>query len=48
MDFPVTVTGRIGREISTTLGNGGALVRAATTNGHVRVSRLDASLPRVR
>ena len=48
LDFPVTVTGRIGREISTTLGNGGALVRAATTNGQVRVSRLDASLPRVR
>lgn len=39
IDFPVTVQGRIGREISTTLGDGGALVRAATTNGGVRVSR---------
>jgi DUF4097 and DUF4098 domain-containing protein YvlB len=39
IDFPVTVQGRIGREISTTLGSGGALVRAATTNGGVRVSK---------
>lgn len=39
VDFPVTVTGRIGREISTTLGEGGPLIRAATTNGQVRVSR---------
>ena len=35
IDFPVTVQGRIGREFSTTLGDGGPLVRAATTNGHV-------------
>jgi hypothetical protein len=39
IDFPVMVQGRVGREISTTLGDGGALVRAATTNGQVRVSR---------
>lgn len=39
IDFPVTVQGKIGREISTTLGQGGALVRAETTNGGVRVSR---------
>jgi DUF4097 and DUF4098 domain-containing protein YvlB len=39
VDFPVTVQGRIGREISTTLGKGGALVRAETTNGGVHVSR---------
>jgi len=39
VDFPVTVTGRIGREISTTLGEGGPLIRAETTNGQVRVSR---------
>jgi hypothetical protein len=37
IDFPVLVQGRIGRAISTTLGNGGALVRAETTNGGVRV-----------
>ena len=47
IDFPVTVTGRIGKEISTTLGQGGALVRAETTNGHVRVSRADTSLQRL-
>ncbi len=39
IDFPVTVQGRIGREITTTLGEGGALVRAETTNGGVRVSK---------
>jgi hypothetical protein len=39
VDFPVTVQGRIGREISTTLGKGGPLVRAETTNGGVRVTR---------
>ena len=37
IDFPVLVQGKIGREISTTLGGGGALVRAETTNGGVRV-----------
>lgn len=37
--FPITVQGRIGREISTTLGKGGALLRAETTNGGVRVTR---------
>ncbi|HET7130851.1 MAG TPA: DUF4097 family beta strand repeat-containing protein [Gammaproteobacteria bacterium] len=39
VDFPVTVQGRIGHEMSTTLGKGGALVRAETTNGGVHVSR---------
>jgi hypothetical protein len=39
IDFPVTVQGRIGHELSTTLGDGGALVRAETTNGAVRISR---------
>jgi DUF4097 and DUF4098 domain-containing protein YvlB len=38
VDFPVTVQGRIGHEISATLGDGGALVRAETTNGGVHVS----------
>jgi DUF4097 and DUF4098 domain-containing protein YvlB len=47
VDFPVTMQGRIGREVSTTLGRGGALVRAATTNGQVRVSRQDAALRRI-
>jgi hypothetical protein len=47
IDFPVTMQGRIGREISTTLGKGGALVRAATTNGQVRVSRSSANLRQI-
>jgi DUF4097 and DUF4098 domain-containing protein YvlB len=37
IDFPVTVQGRIGREISTTLGAGGPLVRVGTTNGGVHI-----------
>ena len=39
IDFPVTVQGRVGREISTTLGEGGPLVRVRTVNGGVRISR---------
>lgn len=39
LDFPIMVQGRMSREISTTLGEGGALVRARTTNGGVRVTR---------
>jgi len=37
VDFPITVQGRIGRRISTTLGAGGPLVRVVTTNGGVRI-----------
>jgi hypothetical protein len=47
IDFPVTVQGRLGREFSTTLGDGGALVRATTTNGQVRVSRGRGDLRRL-
>ena len=47
IDFPVTVTGRIGREFSTTLGGGGPLVRAETTNGQVRISRDRGDLTRL-
>jgi hypothetical protein len=47
IDFPVTVQGRIGREFSTTLGDGGPLVRAETTNGHVRISRGRGDLTRL-
>jgi len=36
-DFPVTIQGRISRRITTTLGKGGPLVRAVTTNGAVRI-----------
>lgn len=38
-DFPITLQGRIGRELRTTLGEGGATVRVATTNGGVRIRR---------
>jgi DUF4097 and DUF4098 domain-containing protein YvlB len=39
IDFPVTVQGRITREIAVNLGSGGATVRAMTTNGGVRIRR---------
>ena len=39
IDFPVTVQGRIGRELTTTLGSGGARLRAVTTNGGVTIRR---------
>ena len=38
-DFPVTVQGRFARNLSTTLGDGGAPIRVRTTNGGVRVRR---------
>jgi hypothetical protein len=37
IDFPVTVTGRIGRRLETTLGSGGPKLRAITTNGGVTI-----------
>ena len=39
VDFPMTVQGQIGRELSTTLGAGGAKIRAVTTNGGVSIER---------
>jgi DUF4097 and DUF4098 domain-containing protein YvlB len=39
IDFPVTVQGRLDRHITTTLGAGGATLRAVTTNGGVSVRR---------
>src|SRR5262252_360727 len=39
VDFPIPVTGRINRELTTTLGAGGAKIRAITTNGGVRIQR---------
>lgn len=44
IDFPVTVQGRIGRRFATTLGDGGPLVRATTTNGGVRIVRTGSAL----
>jgi Putative adhesin len=37
IDFPVTVQGRLGRHITTTLGSGGPKIRAMTTNGGVTI-----------
>jgi hypothetical protein len=41
IDFPVTVQGELTsrRGISTTLGSGGPLIRARTTNGGVTIRR---------
>lgn len=39
VDFPVTVRGRIGRELRTTLGDGGPTVKVMTTNGGVKIRR---------
>lgn len=42
VDFPVTVQGRITKELALNLGSGGATVKAMTTNGGVRVKRVTA------
>ena len=39
IDFPLTVQGRIDREVNATLGTGGAPIRVRTHNGGVKVSR---------
>ena len=40
LDFPITVQGRFGgRDLQFTLGDGGARIRARTTNGGVRIRR---------
>ena len=39
IDFPVTVQGRIGRHLTTTLGSGGPKIRVMTTNGGVQIRK---------
>ncbi len=39
IDFPIQVRGRLSKRISTKLGDGGALIRAITTNGGVTIRR---------
>lgn len=39
VDFPVTVQGKINKELAVNLGSGGPTVKAVTTNGGVRVKR---------
>jgi hypothetical protein len=43
VDFPVTVQGRITKEISVNLGAGGPTVRAMTTNGGIKLKRSTAN-----
>jgi len=38
-DFPITVQGRISRQLNVPLNGGGKTIRATTTNGSVRISR---------
>lgn len=39
LDFPITVSGRISKSLSTDLGSGGATVEVRTTNGGVKIKR---------
>jgi hypothetical protein len=41
IDFPVTVQGRLDRQLSANLGSGGAPIRVRTHNGGVRVTKKD-------
>lgn len=43
VDFPVTVQGRINKQIALNLGSGGAPVKAMTTNGGVHLKRANAN-----
>lgn len=43
VDFPVTVQGRITKQIALNLGSGGATVKAMTTNGGVHLKRITAN-----
>ena len=43
VDFPVTVQGRISKQVALNLGSGGALVKAMTTNGGVTLRRQTAN-----
>ena len=39
VDFPITVQGRMSREISTDIGSGGPPIRVRTNNGGIRVTK---------
>lgn len=39
VDFPITVTGKIGKQLSFDTGSGGATIRAVTINGGVTIAR---------
>ena len=43
VDFPITVQGRINKQIAVNLGSGGPMVKAMTTNGGVHLKRATAN-----
>ena len=43
VDFPITVQGKINKQIAVNLGSGGAMVKAMTTNGGVHLKRATAN-----
>ena len=43
VDFPITVQGKINKQIALNLGSGGATVKAMTTNGGVHLKRVTAN-----
>lgn len=43
VDFPVTVQGRINKQIAVNLGSGGASIKAMTTNGGVHLKRTNVN-----
>ena len=43
VDFPVTIQGRLNKQLAVNLGSGGATVRAMTTNGGVHIERTGAN-----
>ena len=43
VDFPITMQGRINKQIAVNLGSGGPMVKAMTTNGGVHLKRANAN-----
>lgn len=43
IDFPVTVQGKISKQIAVNLGSGGPTVKAMTTNGGVKIKKITAN-----
>jgi DUF4097 and DUF4098 domain-containing protein YvlB len=43
VDFPITIQGKINKQIALNLGSGGATVKAMTTNGGVHLKRVMAN-----
>jgi hypothetical protein len=47
-DFPVTMSGRLNRDLAFNIGSGGPRIRAVTTNGGVSIKRASGSSQRAR